>query len=364
MMPTSWERQENSVINTVSKKYTCTCLWRKHVTHNINTIKVATVFRDKQASLIIGCEDGVLRIYSLPSETDKSQETLEIKLSLETKGGPIQSLMAFDVSKLGSTDLISADSRGMVTIFCNGQISARKSLSKDSVSCLQVDHDATGNFTIIASDGSGVIHGFMPYKHLWKVRLADTAIQKTIPQLPRIKCLLATSLIGASGQESTYVIAADDCKNLHFLQQGIVVVSLTCQSVITAMCKGCFVPTEELELANTGPDAPSQVALAAEDGSVYIMCNFQIYFDEYVNVKLPIRQLGTLPESNSSNVQSLLCTGNFNHLVVYHDKKLVAKYETTDWVSSFTVVEGTQEGSHQVIVGCCNNTLEAIKIAR
>ncbi|XP_033107943.1 uncharacterized protein LOC117109668 [Anneissia japonica] len=363
MMPTAWERKENTVTSTLSKKCTCVCLWRKNVATNLNKIAVATVFRHKHPSLIIGCDDGVLRIYTLPTDGDKDQDTLQMKLSLETKGGPIQTLMAYDVSKLGSTDLITADSRGMVTIFCNGQISARKSLSKDSVNCLQIDDDATGNFTIIASDGAGVIHGFMPYSHLWMIRLADMPIQKNIPQLPRIKCLLATSLIGASGQESNYVIASDDCKNLHFLQQGTVVVTLTCQSIITAMCKGYFVPSDELELTATCPETPSQVALGAEDGSVYIMCNFQIYFDEYTNVKLPIKQLAALPGNNSSEVQNLVCTGNFNHLVIYHAKKLVAKYETSDWVCSLTVAAQNQDGSHQVIVGCCNNVVEAIKIS-
>ena len=68
---------------------------------------------------------------------------LQLKLSLETKGGPVQSLVLDDVTKFGSIDLISGDSKGTVTIFCNGQILNRQSVSGYSINCLQVDKNAS-----------------------------------------------------------------------------------------------------------------------------------------------------------------------------------------------------------------------------
>lgn len=60
---------------------------------------------------------------------------------LESKGGPIQSLTLHDVTKFGSIDVISGDSRGTMTILSNGQILDRRHLSDHSINSLQVDED-------------------------------------------------------------------------------------------------------------------------------------------------------------------------------------------------------------------------------
>ena len=59
--------------------------------------------------------------------------------SYETKSGPIQALVVHDVTRLSGGDVVTADSRGVVTVFCNEHILCRKSISDQSISCLQID---------------------------------------------------------------------------------------------------------------------------------------------------------------------------------------------------------------------------------
>ena len=72
---------------------------------------------------------------------------LQCIASYETKGGPIQTVRVDDVTKLSASDLVVADSRGIVTIFCNEQILTRKVVSEHCIHCLQVDRD-TSEFII------------------------------------------------------------------------------------------------------------------------------------------------------------------------------------------------------------------------
>lgn len=126
--------------------------------------KTFSIFsRQLKCRLIIGGEDGVVNVYELPSAT--SGETFDLKvstvihskecslshnypslvqrlISLETKGGPIQAMAAHNITKLSNIDLIVADSKGMVTIFCDNQILCRKAVSKSSIECLQILQDS------------------------------------------------------------------------------------------------------------------------------------------------------------------------------------------------------------------------------
>lgn len=65
------------------------------------------------------------------------------KSSFETKGGPIQALLVSDVTKLNTEDLVIGDSRGIVTVFSNGQILERKVASEHCILCLEVEKDAS-----------------------------------------------------------------------------------------------------------------------------------------------------------------------------------------------------------------------------
>lgn len=62
-------------------------------------------------------------------------------ITVESKGGPIQTLQVCDLSRLDSNDIIIADTKGLVTVFHNEQIIYRKAVSDGCIKCLQVQKD-------------------------------------------------------------------------------------------------------------------------------------------------------------------------------------------------------------------------------
>ncbi|XP_072023306.1 uncharacterized protein [Amphiura filiformis] len=336
------------------------CMWKKVLTEKFNVIAVGKLFRQTTGGLVVGCEDGVIRLYHLPASSNVDAQ-LQLKLCLETKGGPLQSLVLDDVTKFGSTDVISGDSRGTVTIFCNGQILNRQSVSGYSVNCLQVDKNATGNLSIVCGDSGGNLNALLPYSQVWKCQLgADSAQAAT--KSPSVKCLLAATLASSSGQASNYVLAGDDCKMLHFLQQGTTVHRIQTPAVVTAMCCGQWLTKDEVDVADTRPGVVSQVALGGHDGSVYIMSNFQVHVIQYCNVLLPITQLSRLPSIHGDDLDLLLVAGHFSSVFLYHAKQLICKCEVPDWVNTMTVADIDHDGNEEVIVGCQDQTICALKL--
>ncbi|XP_022091016.1 uncharacterized protein LOC110979489 isoform X2 [Acanthaster planci] len=314
--------------------------------------------------IIVGCEDGIIRVYDIPSGHPSSTELPEIEphLCLETKGGPVQSLVLADITRFSEADLIAGDSRGTMTIFCNGQILSRQSLSGHSLGHLQVDTDATGNVSVITGDTGGVVHAQLPYSHLWKLRL-DSPMQEAESRPSVVKCLLAANLVGSSGRRSNYILASDDCRNLHFIQQGLIVLTLPTPSVITAMCCGNFLPKEEVQQISEMPEATaSQVALGGNDGSIIIMTDFQIHTTEYANFQLPIMHLGAIATGHADELDSMLCAGYSHSLALYHSRKLLNQYEASDWINSLAVADLDKNGEPEVLIGCRDGTVEAVKV--
>ncbi|XP_070577115.1 uncharacterized protein [Ptychodera flava] len=336
------------------------CLALKRVLAKCNRLAVGHVFRYSTQVIILGCEDGVIRVYDFP--TAGSRDELKLKCTLETKGGPIQSLLLHDITKFGSIDLLVGHSGGVITIFCNEQIVNRCSFSEQSVDELQVDHDATGNLSVVVGDNGGNINAFLPYQPLWRLRLSDIPLLQSVSKQPVVTCLLAANLSSSSGNVSNYVLACDDCQRLHVLQQGSVVQTLYTHTVVTAMCSGQFLPETEAETGGPINGVTSQIALAGQDGSIYIMSHFQIYSVEYGSVHLPLTQVMTLPTSDDGEMDYLLCAGHFNSVMLYHTGKLITKYTTSDWVNSMATADVDNDGEKEVIISCLDDTIHFLKV--
>lgn len=63
------------------------------------------------------------------------------QLSLETKSGPVQAMKIEDITKFYHNDLVTVDSCGMMTVFCNRQILCRQSITDSCLNCLQIQKD-------------------------------------------------------------------------------------------------------------------------------------------------------------------------------------------------------------------------------
>ncbi|CAH1263295.1 uncharacterized protein [Branchiostoma lanceolatum] len=344
------------------------CLWEKRFPKKFNVLSVGQVFRSAKALLVLGCEDGVIRLFNLPTSGEKnSEKCLQCTSALETKGGPIQQLALHNVTRFGSVDLVAADSQGTVTIFCNEQILARCSLGEHSISCLDVEEDAIGNLMIVAGDEGGTVNAFLPYSTLWRLRLQDTRITRGVNSVPTVRCLLAVGLCSSTGDVSNYILAADNYRNLHVIQGGTIVQTLPTNAIINAMCAGNFVDTDDVHWRGgqkdiAGRTVPSQVALGGEDGSIYIMSNFQVSVVEYSNVKLPLTQLLCVQDSMPGQEDFILCAGHFNALFVYQAGKRVCQHKTPDWIVSMATADVDRDGNVEVVVGCLDNTVQALKL--
>ena len=184
--------------------------------------------------------------------------------------------------------------------------------------------------------------------------------------------MLSVSLPSGSGSTVNYVLVADSCKNLYFLQSGTIVYKLSVPSVVTAMAAGYFLAAEPNTLRSpvqslSSPRRQSihvirqtQVALGTADGSIMILTDFRIV--PYANVQLPITQLEKLPAPSRENTDILLCVGHFNAIMAYHRQELVLRHRTPEWVHTMTSSVGEHDGRSEVIVGLMDNTVQAFKL--
>lgn len=344
-----------------------TVLFSVKLNQSFNSLKLDRIFRSPNPLLIVGHEDGIVRTYELPSPDNEILKEVKQKSSFETKGGPIQALLVSDVTKLNSEDLVVGDSRGVITVFSNGQILERKVASEYCILCLEVEKDSTGNFGIVAADASGNLLSFTPHFDLWFLRLADIQQLKGITSRPKVLNLLPVVLNMPHGLTANYLLVTDDASRVCFLQHGNPVLILQAQSNITAMCSGKFVESSEIDSSVNNPSFcnsvfETQVALATEAGAIYIMTNFEIYQDEFANIKLPITHMQTLPAAESQITDTILAAGNFNLLCVLRNGRLVGSHKTTSWVNSLVTSDLNKDGVKEVVIGCRDNVIHGLQL--
>lgn len=327
--------------------------------YKFNCIRVGTAFKKDMHGLVVGGQDGIIRIYDLTSAIEAKNP----QLVLETKGGPIQTMAIHDVTKFYNNDLVTGDSVGMVTVFCNQQILCRHTLAKDSIRCLQIHKDPLGNCSIVTSDESGYVCAILPSKELWRININNLPSIKGPSQKAVITCLLSAELVTLTGETCSYILAADDLKHLHFIHQGEVVMTLGTPEIITAMCSGMFIDTDKLDI---GPESASirpktQVALGCINGAIYVLHNFTITEEELCNAQYHIANLLCYPCSNLK-VDAILCCGHFNALHVYHEGKKVGHFETPDWINSMDISYANKDSKPEVVVGCLDNSVLGLKL--
>jgi len=337
--------------------------WKASSEEKINVIEAGDVFNYKEKCLVAGCEDGVVRIYDIPDSCGKFSQvrSLKIRTSLETKGGPIQQLKLHDVTRFSSIDVVSADSRGVVTVFNKEQILRREAIAEDCIQCMQIEHDALGNIAIVCSDSAGHICAFNPYSQLWRIRLSDMHLLKGVSTLPQVNCLLAVNLSNSHGHQTNYIIASDNCQHVYILHQGAVVMDTKMPTNITSMTSGFFIRGSDLEGGQASLSTHTQVALGGEQGAIYILSHFQVFLEAFANINQPLTQLKTL-RSRDGQTDSLLCAGQFNALLVIDGGKEVARHHTSSWITSMTTHDISGDGTVTTIIATRDNNVEALKI--
>lgn len=334
-------------------------IFKIKTTYKFNCLRVGTAFRKDLRGLVVGGEDGIIRLYDLSAVID----TKNPQILLETKGGPIQTMAIHDVTKFYNDDLVTGDSVGVVTVFCNQQILCRHSLAKDSIKCLQIHKDLLGNCSIVTSDESGFICAVLPSKELWRININNLPVSKGPFEKAVVTCLLSTELVTPTGERCSYILAADSNKRLHFVHQGEVVMTLSTPEIVTAMCTGLFIDADKLEIGQEmgNVKSRSQVALGCNNGAIYILHNFTITEEEFGNCKYHITNL-ICHQCSNLKVDLILCAGHFNALHVYHEGKKVGHFETPEWINSMDISCANKDRKPEIVVGCLDNTILGINL--
>lgn len=161
---------------------------------------------------------------------------------------------------------------------------------------------------------------------------------------------------------SNYVLVADSNKNLYVLQNGNVVRTLDVPSTVSTMCAGYFLegldtntPLSPHSTVTTRAGTPHQVALGMNDGRIFILNNFNLTL--YANIKLSLTEI--VGCSLGKAMDTLLCCGYFNSMLVYLNGKLLHKITTDDWVSSIKVVPCRGKHEHCVYLGTLDGTIQS-----
>jgi len=352
------------------------------------------------SSILVGHTDGKISI--LKNSTDT--ETI-----VETKGTGIQCMLGGWAS-LGSdgtgssagSDLIAGDSSGHVTIFHNGHILMKHSISPTSITALTINRDTVNDLSIVVGDMEGVLTALQPQEQVWRVRVFDSPVHpatgEMIPQENEefgvgishgIRCLFSVSLCDRFGVLSNYILAGDSTNHLYFYNQGTHILTLPTSSPINTICQGFFTTRQQSsnqlsdnnnlihlvkrqKLANNDKyddirDGNYQdLVVGCDDGLIYLLQNFQlipfIRVGHPVTVLKPFHPTPTRSSYRSNLNDYLLCAGHFNGLKIYFQGKLVGSWETSDWVHSIDVGDIDHDHINEIVVGTLNSTLFSFKL--
>ncbi|CAO3685937.1 unnamed protein product [Umbelopsis vinacea] len=104
-----------------------------------------------------------------------------------------------------------------------------------------------------------------------------------------------------------------------------------------------------------------QVALAGENGTIYLMDNYKIR--NFFQVDYPITRLITFRTRwMKDNIPDILiCAGHCNEIRIYHNGKLISTYETEDWVHDMTLGDIDADDKDELVLGLLNQTVQVLK---
>ncbi|KAL8589732.1 hypothetical protein ACOMHN_027240 [Nucella lapillus] len=334
-------------------------LWKFKAEENFNSLCVDRVLSPSGLSLILGGEDGIIRVF----DVDHLPSSAKPKASVDTKGGPIQCLATHNVTRLGQVDMLSADSQGTLTVVCGQQILSRQSLASHALTCLLVQEDGRGYIELVSSSERGLVFASQSSCQLWAINLNDF-VKVSRRSFVRVKCLLSVELPDCHGHSLQYLMVADDSPHIHLVLHGQIVSSFLTPATVNAMAEGVFIPPSQLDVAGSGVPpggACKQVALGTATGAIYIFYNMAITAEEIARAESPITHLAAVPQADSP-LDLLLCAGHCKALSVYRQGKLVHRHTTSDWVNVMVTADVDKDGSKEVIVGCMDRTITALKL--
>lgn len=283
---------------------------------------------------------------------------------LDTKSGSIQSIVLYDVTGFNAVDLIVGDSDGTVTLFSRRQMLSKRLIGA-AITHLEMYEDLTGGFEIISGGVDGIVTSFHPHDSLWRCNIGEESARlyngnAVARHSQSVRCLLSVQLQDCDGLSIAYLLVCDGRPLLHFLSRGDRIMTLSLPAIVNTMCAGFFyAPSMKMDADETY--VQQQVALAGDNGVVYIMQNYNI--TSFFQVDYPVtRLLSFRTRSMAKNMPNILiCAGHRNEIRAYHNGNLIATYETEDWPHDMTLGDIDADGTDELVLGLLNQTVQVLK---
>nr|CAB3262584.1 uncharacterized protein LOC100180624 [Phallusia mammillata] len=345
-----------------------------------SAIAYGKLFKENAESVVTAGEDGIVRIFAVPEKTSHLK-TLQMKRSLETKCGPALHVVLKDVTRLSPCDMLVADTRGSVVLFCDGQILNRKgsvSGKSSQITAVEIQETSMGHVNVIIGRDDGEILCFNTFSQLWRIRL-DDCIKEKVQGCVSVTCILTTSIITQSscGVGSDHILVADTQGYVYIIVGNQVKKVLTAPSVVKTMVSGQFLQTED---SSPNQQSLTQIALGCENGSIWLCVDFSIDLSSpYAEIGYPISELRSVPAkgnytqgttSADSIVDLLICAGHFPSLLVLQHGKVMHTHNLPSWPVTICGLADymskkdavNSDAKTKLLVGCRDSSLHLISI--
>jgi len=372
-------------------------IWKRHVEFSFNCVTIGEIFDSEIPKLIFGGVSGKVHILS-------SIESNEENSILETKGGPIQTLLLHDVTKFGMIDLIVGDSAGNLELFSRHTLLSRSQLQAE-ITCIIISE----HYLVLVGDANGNVTCFSPpfLEVLWKLRVVDEkdafvddrGISDSSVSDPAIRCMLSCSINDQFGSRIHGLLLCYGKNSIRFYCHQSLIFSIETPSVVNTLCIGNFsiIPlartcakrrkleiyspkrnqmdnkdNEYHSLSSISKDS-LQIVVGCEDGFIYIVEPSERRLKRWIDVGYPITKLvairvkpkrasGKRTVSNDVNESNenphstqtsmlLCCCGHFNGLKIFSGEKLFLEYKTSNWIHAIDTGDVDGDGEDEILIG-------------
>ncbi|CAG8452242.1 7243_t:CDS:2 [Ambispora gerdemannii] len=323
-------------------------LWTRKLASSVNCLIVGALPSERSSKaviketshIIVGTNEGKIFMFGEDKEG----------IMMETKSGPIQSIVLCDITGFGIPDIIVGDSYGSVMIFEKQQLVVKRELGA-AVKHMTMFRDAVNGHELVIGDSAGVLS-------------ALTLYQDGMSFDPSIRCMLHVTLLDQFQIPTKFLLVCDRSPYVHLIQSGIRTLSIIVpsSSIANAMCSGYFRRKDifDPEVVNIRYDMPSavQVVLGCEDGNIYIMEDYTIH--NMLKMDNPITDVKRFRPHNleSTETDFLVCIGHFNEVRIFKDCEPLRSIITDDLVSAIDIGDANNDGRPELIIGMLNNTIE------
>ncbi|KAJ1890035.1 hypothetical protein LPJ66_007710 [Kickxella alabastrina] len=306
-------------------------------------------------------------------------------VGLENSGSPtIQRLLVKDPAMASGAkclipDVVSGDSEGRVSVYKNGRMISRNTLSAP-VSAIVEDCNPHTQRSFIVGDMSGSVTTCHAQDILWRAQVyypkqssdrdsSDVGTGLELENSPEqgISSVCSVRFADDFGILTSYVLVASGGNSIQILSRGHPVLSVPVSAPCNCMCSGDFVPQKDRDAkyaTAAEPSTSTQAMFGDDAGRLLVFDNFEMM--PYAQVDYPVTSIATIPLRALANVDGpdvVVCATRSNVVYVLHAKKVVCTFTADFWPVAVDVILPSCSEMRPAIVIAENRVIENQKTA-